>query len=160
MEKLFTLQGKLDNFHHNWAGIDAVHVVKGYWSWLVVSFISGQNNISPDSQGYSEPPVPEAWVNEYAQHVQSEFEVTYRFTRKVIPELEFEEQDKGIQVYILVAPGDGGIQYNGLDIFIENVPVPKVYVQNKKILGWIPLACFCFEREIRNNLLKHSIENG
>lgn len=47
----------------NWEGVSITQVIRGWNSWLVMSEICGQDNISPESSLYSTPHVPEEWVN-------------------------------------------------------------------------------------------------
>lgn len=126
--------------HENWVALDAVHVVRGVESWLVVTVIAGQDNISEESVAYSSPP-KEEWANR--EYDDKEISLSFKFPE---PALVYggrelfvagEEEEDGVKLYTLSSPGCGLITPQAT-IYMEGIEVPKIILPEIPVILGIP----------------------
>ena len=126
--------------HENWTALDAVHVVRGVESWLVVTVESGQDNISEESVAYSSPP-KEEWANR--EYDDKEISLSFKFPE---PALVYggrelfvagEEEEDGVKLYTLSSPGCGLITPLAT-IYMEGIEVPKIILPEIPAIFGIP----------------------
>lgn len=83
----------------DWEGISITQVIRGWNSWLVMSEICGQENISPESPVYSTPHIPEEWVNR-DQFNPLELDLEYESSTMGKPRFSFiREEEQGQKIF-------------------------------------------------------------
>jgi len=126
--------------YENWVALDAVHVVRGAESWLVVTVRAGQDNISEESVAYSSPP-KEEWANR--EYDDKEISLSFKFPE---PALVYggrelfasnEEEENGVKLYTLSSPGCGLITPQAT-IYMEGIEVPKIILPEIPVILGIP----------------------